>query len=412
MVETSYNERALQAFLNALTEPALLLDRELTLRAGNLALAERVGLPLTELVGAKQMSFLSPEMAHSRLAHAQRCLDSAQPVVFEDSRAGRHFVNHVMPVLGDQGSVTGVAIVAIDVTRRRRAEQMMRDSESRCQTIISTCVEGVWQIDAESMTSFVNPQMASMLGYSIDEFLGKSMYDFMDDKAREVAEENVRRRQRGISEEHDFRFKHKDDRDVWASLSTNPIHGADGEYIGAVAMVTDITERRVLEQRMLQSQKLESLGVLAGGIAHDFNNLLVGILANVSLAERMVSQQTAALPLLAEVRRAAEAAANLTNELLAYSGKGPFTTEPVDLQAVVAEVSALLTAVISKHARLELNFASNLPAIVADATQVRQVIMNLVTNASDAIGDEPGTIMASTFVAHLDPGRLAGMQLG
>ena len=162
-------------------------------------------------------------------------------------------------------------------------------------------------------------------------------------------------------------------------------------------------ERARLEAQLQEAQKLESLGILAGGIAHDFNNLLTGVLGNASLALRRLSPGSPARDRVQQIEKAALRAADLTNQLLAYSGKGRFVVTPLDLSNLVEEMTHLLSTTLSKDAVLDHDLARNLPAIEADATQVRQIIMNLITNASEALEDKNGTIMLSTGV--MDPGK-------
>jgi len=162
-------------------------------------------------------------------------------------------------------------------------------------------------------------------------------------------------------------------------------------------------ERLELEARVQHAQKLESLGVLAGGIAHDFNNLLVGILGNVSLAQMQLPPGSAALESLGRVELAATRASELTNQMLAYSGKGRFVVVPLDLSEVVQEMAHLLEVSISKRAVLRYDFAPSLPCVEADASQLRQVVMNLITNASDAVGDRSGVITVSTGLTEVTP---------
>jgi signal transduction histidine kinase len=182
----------------------------------------------------------------------------------------------------------------------------------------------------------------------------------------------------------------------------------DLAWLDAVAgLLGQVVLASRLEARMLHAQKLESLGVLAGGIAHDFNNLLVGILGNVGLALRELPADTQAEPLLRDVQRAAGRAAELTAQMLAYAGKGRITVEAVNLNAVVAEIAGLLAAVISKKATLRTDFARGLPDVAGDATQIRQVVMNLITNASDALGERSGTITVRTWTTMADRALLA-----
>jgi signal transduction histidine kinase/CheY-like chemotaxis protein/ligand-binding sensor protein len=167
-------------------------------------------------------------------------------------------------------------------------------------------------------------------------------------------------------------------------------------------------ERLKLEQQIQHAQKLESLGVLAGGIAHDFNNLLTAILGNLSLALDTLSPASPARTELQEAEKATRRAADLAKQMLAYSGKGRFQVQRLDLREVIEEMSHMLQVSISKKAVLRYHFAASLPAIEADATQVRQIIMNLVINASEAIGDRSGVIAVSTGALDCDQSYLEG----
>ena len=153
---------------------------------------------------------------------------------------------------------------------------------------------------------------------------------------------------------------------------------------------------RNLEAQMQHSQKLESLGVLAGGIAHDFNNLLMGILGNAGIALNELSYKSPARLSIRRIEKISQHAADLTNQLLAYSGRGKFFIEVLNLSEVVEDMVELLHTVVSKKHVLKTNFATDLPAVECDPAQLSQVIMNLITNASEAIGDSPGTITLST----------------
>jgi signal transduction histidine kinase/ActR/RegA family two-component response regulator len=162
------------------------------------------------------------------------------------------------------------------------------------------------------------------------------------------------------------------------------------------ALEHEVAERRRLESQMQRTQKLESLGVLSGGIAHDFNNLLTGILGNADMAFRSLPQGSRERDLLDQVKTAAEAAADLTAQLLAYSGRGNYRMEPIDLSNLVDEMGRLLGSSISKKVRLEYDLGRELPLIEIDPAQIRQVVMNLITNASEAIGDAPGDVRLHT----------------
>jgi PAS domain S-box-containing protein len=187
-------------------------------------------------------------------------------------------------------------------------------------------------------------------------------------------------------------------------------------YVGSVGV--DVTERRLaeaekiaLERRMQQSQKMESLGILAGGIAHDFNNLLMGIIGNVDLALMQVPEGSPLRSYLERADSAAHRASDLSNQMLAYSGKGRFIIEKVDLSALCRDMVPLLASIVSTDAVIEFNPKEELPIVEADVTQLRQVIMNLITNASDALYNGKGTIRIVTGVADVKGNRAADFAL-
>jgi signal transduction histidine kinase/CheY-like chemotaxis protein len=169
-----------------------------------------------------------------------------------------------------------------------------------------------------------------------------------------------------------------------------------------------LEERKTSDEKLLQTQKLESLGILAGGVAHDFNNLLTGILGNASLALDISPGGSPTRHMLEDVVRASERAAHLTKQLLAYAGKGRFVLQAVDLSRAVREISHLITASIPKNAQLRLDLAERLPCVEADAAQIQQVVMNLVINAAEAIPEHLlGNVLVTTRAQHVDEQYLA-----
>ncbi|BCG46230.1 Sensory box histidine kinase/response regulator [Citrifermentans bremense] len=165
-------------------------------------------------------------------------------------------------------------------------------------------------------------------------------------------------------------------------------------------------ERLRLEQQLLHAQKLESLGILAGGIAHDFNNILTGILGNSSLGLMRINPDSPATENLQNIEKAAVRAADLAKQMLAYSGKGMFVVEPVNVNLLLEEMIHLLEVSVSKKAELKLSLAPSLPSVQADPTQLRQIVMNLVINASEAIGEQGGSISISTGYRYFDQSYL------
>jgi two-component system cell cycle sensor histidine kinase/response regulator CckA len=305
------------------------------------------------------------------------------------------------------------------------AEERALGARAQSQALLDNIPHMAWMKDTQGVFLAVNEAFARACQRPACEILGKTDRDIWP---LEHAERYMRDDQRVIENERPFFVEEQIAEGggvAWFETFKSPIRDQRGVVMGTVGLARDITDKKLaeeerlrLERRMQETQKLESLGVLAGGIAHDFNNLLVGVLANADLALGELANLPsleAARERIRDVRRAALHAAELTNQMLAYSGRGRFDVRPVSLTAIVGDMSQLLGASVSKKARLTYDLDRELPAVQADVTQLRQVIMNLVVNASDALEERVGSIRVSTGVQEIGdvvpdlygPGRLA-----
>jgi PAS domain S-box-containing protein len=198
-------------------------------------------------------------------------------------------------------------------------------------------------------------------------------------------------------------------RDAHLRITYFPLLDASGGVRRVIAFMEDISAqvaadeaRRDMEEKIQETAKLEALGVLAGGIAHDFNNLLVAILGHAGLARSEVTPGSDAAADLAAIETAAQRAADLARQMLAYSGRGRFTVTPIALDALLTEMGDLLGRTVAKNADITYDFASDVPPVMADATQLRQLALNLIVNASDALDGRPGSIRLRTDLAALE----------
>lgn len=259
-----------------------------------------------------------------------------------------------------------------------------------------------WPVD------FASPNVLNLFGYTADAFLsGDVSYAegiHPDDIERVVSEVGTALQQNAESFEHEpYRFQHAGGSYRWLHDVTYLVRDGDRvtHFVGYVVDITDRVEamekQHTLEKQLLHAQKLESLGVLAGGVAHDFNNLLTGILGEASLARLELDAPDGDVRgSIERIEQSARRAAELTRQLLAYSGKGRFVVQPLNLSVLMKEIANMLGVVISKKAALELHLADDLPSVEADRAQMQQVAMNLITNASDALGDNAGLITIKT----------------
>ena len=311
------------------------------------------------------------------------------------------------PVQDEQGCLTGFVGITRDISERKRAEEALRVSEANLATAVRLAHVGYWDWNVSTGALKWTQEIYRMFGIRDDSvtpshelFLGR----VVPGDAEYVRGEFDRALNGAESCNVEFRFRHPDDpEERYASAFGHVYRDSNGRPVRVAGAIQDITdrkrselERKALEERMLQAQKMESLGVLAGGIAHDFNNLLASILGNADLALWDLPAQSPARDHLLDIERASRRAADLCQQMLAYSGKSQRRVQEIDLSGIVREMTQLLEVSISKRAALRYHLSTQLPAIAADPAQLRQVVMNLITNASEALEEQPGTITLVT----------------
>ncbi|HET9221518.1 MAG TPA: GAF domain-containing protein [Roseiflexaceae bacterium] len=365
-----------------------------------------------------------------------RVAHSGKPVLLQDVRTDPTFlgtidqiVSEVCVPLFDQGRVMGVLnvestqgiqlneadlrlITALGehisiVFGRARLYAEVRESEERYRRLVEFSPEPI-AVHSGGRMVFINPAGVRLLGAAApEELIGRPILDFVHPDYHAVVVERVRQTQAG--------YQAGPFEEVFVRLDGQfldvEVVGIPTTYLGNPAtqvVIRDVTERKrveaerlAFERRLLETQKLESLGVLAGGIAHDFNNLLMGVLGNASLALLDLPAQSPAEYSIRQIESAARRAAELTRQMLAYAGKGQFVVQAIDLNAIVEEMSRLAQVSFGTGVSLQRNLDRYLPHVQADAAQMRQVVMNLVINASEAIGDARGTITLTTGVRQL-----------
>ena len=334
-----------------------------------------------------------------------------------------------------------------DISARKKAEQALQESEARYRTLLGAVPDPIVVYDSKGEATYVNDEFMRVYGWSSEELTGKRI-DFVPLDETDAAQKAW---QRALEDGTVFfetkRLKKNGDLpDVQVRITILRDH--EGKHISSIVIHHDITalkkaerslqkahnelemrvekrtkelakankelrdkiaeskqaqeEKLELERQMLHAQKLESLGVLAGGIAHDFNNILAAILGNADLALQSLSPISPVHGNLQAIVKASKHAAEISKQMLAYSGKGQFIIEPIDAGKVIKEMAHLLEVSISKNAVIKYDLLNNLPTFCGDVTQIRQVIMNLITNASEAIGDRDGVISLSTGVIDCD----------
>jgi PAS domain S-box-containing protein len=315
-------------------------------------------------------------------------------------------------------------IIARDVTDREQALRELRTSEERYRVLSETTLDLLAELDAEGRVVFVSPSCQEVLGFRPEEIVGTTPFNLIHpDDVERLAQLFLTRLDADHRPQHNqvFRVRHRSGEWRWLQGGGVNFRAPDGST-HIVSVSRDVTERvrhaeerRMLEERVRRAQKLESLALMAGGVAHDFNNLLTPILGDASLALMDLPTDSPVRARLQRIQRAAHHAASLTRQLLDYAGIGSLDVEPLDLSKLVQEMGELLRSAVSKRASLELALAPDLPAVEGDASQLSQVVMNLITNASEAIeaaGDGPGRIEVRSGRVELSRDQLARLFLG
>jgi PAS domain S-box-containing protein len=278
------------------------------------------------------------------------------------------------------------------------ATVLAQENQERYRTLTEAIPQVVWTAThPDGLFDHVSARWCEATGLRVEAALGTAWQDAIhpEDRQRVVSAWHDALRNR-LRFEAEFRLGASEHGYRWHLARAAPRSGKDtiNHWFGTF---TDVEDRRRAEQALLQRQKLESTGLLAGGIAHDFNNLLVGILGGISYALECMPGSDEARPSLQTALLAAERAAMLVRQMLAYAGKGKFIIEPVNLQELVRSTCNLVRATIPKLIHLDVQTSQDTPILEADSSQIQQIVMNLIINAAESIGeDKPGIVTVRT----------------
>ncbi len=299
-------------------------------------------------------------------------------------------------------------------TRRIRREVELRTAElSESRALLDEIIDHnpsvIWVKDAAFRYQLVNLSFAACYGRARSDILGRTDADLHPaDVVRQMESLDARILATGETLSFEESYQMPPGRRTYL-VSKFPVRRVDGSIYAVAGIATDISElresetkQRSIERKLQETQKLESLGVLAGGVAHDFNNLLTGILGHANLVRVQLPSDHAVQPSLQQIEKAALRAAELCRQMLAYSGRGRIDVRPAELGELVRDTTALLELSLSRRARLHFDLAPHLPPVVADLTQIRQIVMNLVINASESLDEIDGDIFLRTRAVRAD----------
>ncbi|MFQ5781205.1 MAG: nitrogen regulation protein NR(II), partial [Nitrospiria bacterium] len=279
---------------------------------------------------------------------------------------------------------SGTTGVVRNITERKRAEEALRESEERFRAIFETAKDAIFIKDCDLRYIQVNPVVEGLFGLPASKIIGLQDADlFGEEAAAHIRAVDLRVLDREVIEEENM--KPIKGVPTMFHVIKVPMRDASGKINGLCGIARDVTERKRLEEQLRHAQKLEEIGQLAGGVTHEFNNLLTPIIGSLHLAMERMPAQAESLGLMAQAEKAAQRAATLTKQLLAFGRRSTVDFQPLHIPAIAKEVERLLQQTIDRQIKISVESADDLWPILADGDQIHQVIMNLCINARDTL---------------------------
>jgi len=301
-----------------------------------------------------------------------------------------------------EGRTTKFIGTALDITGRKMADTALRESELRFRTLVETSTDWIWEVDENSVYVYSSPKVRELLGYEPEEIIGRTPFELMHpQEAHRMAQvfTRIRQERKPFSGLENLNL-HKNGGMVTIETSGTPVFDGNGKFCGYRGIDRDVTDRKKLEEKYLQAQKMEAVGQLAGGISHDFNNILTAIIGFQHLLLETVEGEKPRY-FAKQVLSLAEKASHLTRDLLAFSRKQTIHPRHLDTNETIRKIGKILKRLIGEDIDLQLNLHENPLPVLAVMGHVEQVFMNLATNARDAMPDG-GLLTITTEEVEID----------
>ncbi len=382
----------------------------------NKKMADILGFPPKEMIGKSTLEFIPPDeypdVQKKRAERIKGKFGQYERTLICADKSKRIFLVNASPIFDSSNQFKGAIGLFSDITQRKEIENMLKREHDRLQELINLSPSLFILLDRNGNIRLLNNTAYSILKCN-DSAIGKNWFStfvapFQRENLQKHFEEIMKEKIINDTEDvvHVVNTKNEERTLI---LRHNFLLDANGEINRLIFSGMDITdriqeekERQAMEEKIRQTQRLESIGILAGGMAHDFNNLLVGIIGNADLALMETAPDSPANYYLKEIIRISKELTHLSQQLLAYAGKGKTIVKPLSLTTLIKNIETLITLSVPKKAAIKFDLEENLPLINADPAHIQQLIINLVLNAAEAIGDKSGVINIVTKHMYCD----------
>ena len=310
------------------------------------------------------------------------------------------------------------AALRLEIVEREKAEQIVADSEQRYRELVDNLQEGLGSVNSNEVFTFCNMAMARIFETTPSDLIGRSLLDFLPDTSQRMVLKQTRERSQGRVGMYEIEIRTANGNTRHILVHSRPMFDVDNNFVGASSLIQDVTEQRKLEQHLRHAQKMETIGTLAGGIAHDFNNILTPILGYAEMAIADWGVREGSKENIEQIVTAALRARDLVKQILLFSRQNESSKEPTEIQLVVREAVKLLRSTLPAEIEITDQIDRQSALVLADATQIHQLVMNLCTNAFHAMEEKGGElsiglsqVLVDSSMAELYPSLKAGPYL-
>ncbi len=397
------SEERYRTLIEGSGQPICMIDYNGTINLINQNAAKQIQMDQYDVIGKSILDIIPEKIALEYLEMINQVIDTKKEIFHETPVEIQNmlywFETRIYPVKSDDDKITNVLVLITDITKKKESEAELE----LLAEAINHSIEIVMIADQNNIVKYVNPAFEKITGFEQKLALGNSSFDFLSIKENNNKIDKIWTTIKEGNKWSGILYYKKKNNELFEGESTfSPITDKNGNLLHFVNVIRDVSDEKKLEKQLRQTQKLETIGTLAGGIAHDFNNILVPILGYSELLVERVPEDSNLKKYVEHIIKAGYRAKDLINQILTFSRRVEQERRPIYIQTIIKEVLKLLRASIPSSIEIDQRIDSNCKPVLADPTQIHQVIMNLSVNAFHAMRESGGTLIISLNVVEMD----------